>query len=314
VTVLVRAAVFLGAILAFGAMRLVPEHRSDLARRAAGLREDSEVRLNLREQVNQSALVAVLGGLRSLAAALWDLWARDAWEKTNYGEVERNYRLAQRLQPRVFYYWDVGQWMMANNAASFYRYDNPGRRGSSELLYEAYVEKGRAMIDEGQRHLPDEWRLDRALALILEYKYRRRDYAAIAEAWRRAATKPGTMAYTRRAYAYALAHVPGREREAFELLRTLHDEDPGHRKPTLMTLLEIYRAAAEAPDTADPAALHRRLREIYDREFPITQTPLLVRTIRVLEGRLDLPPGQRLPPDAEATAGQPPPPRDLPQP
>jgi hypothetical protein len=134
-----KAAVAAGAILAFGGLRLIPEHRIDLARRDAGLREDSDVRLSLREQVNQSALAAVLGGLRSLAAALWDLWAREAWEKTSYGEVERNYRLAQRLQPRVFYYWDVGQWMMASNAASFYRYSNPNRRGTGELLYEAYV-------------------------------------------------------------------------------------------------------------------------------------------------------------------------------
>jgi hypothetical protein len=307
-----KSAAVLGAILMFGAGRLVPEHRLDLARQTAGLREDREVHLSLREQVNQSALAAALGGLRSLAAALWDLWARDAWEKTNYGEVERNYRLAQRLQPRVFYYWDAGQWMMADNAASFYRYNNPNRSGTGELLYEAYVEKGRAMIDDAKRHLPDEWRLDQALARILEYKYRQRDYTQIAEAWKAASTKPGVPAYTRRAYAYALAHVPGREAEALDVLRALHDEDAGHRKPTLMILLEIYRGAAEAAITTDPAALHQRLRTIHDHGSPLTQTPLLVRTIRQLEARLNLPPDQRLPSNAEATAGQPPPPRDLP--
>ena len=62
-------------MLPFGALRLPIEHQIESQRRAAGLREDADVRLTLREQVSQSALVAVLGGLRSLVAALLILGA-----------------------------------------------------------------------------------------------------------------------------------------------------------------------------------------------------------------------------------------------
>ena len=299
-----KALVVAGAVLVFGALRLPIEHRIDRERRAAGLREDADVRLTLREQVSQSALVAVLGGLRSLVAALWDLWAREAWEKTNYGEVERDYRLAQRLQPRVFYYWDVGHWMMASNAASFYRYNNQGRRGVGELMYDSYVDKGRGMIEEAMHHLPDDWRVYQAMARLLEDQYRTRDYWKIAGAWREASGRPGAPAYTRRFHAYALANIPDREAEACGRLRALYDESKAHHVPTLQTLLEIFRAAELAATTEQPQALHRRLRAIYDQKFPLTQTPLLVRTIRLLEGRLGLPAEQRLAPDAESTAGQ----------
>jgi hypothetical protein len=211
----------------------------------------------------------------------------------------------QRLQPRGFYYWNMGQWMMAFNAASYYRYRNRERRDLGELLYESYVEKGREMIEEGIRNLPNDWRTYRAQAMLYSERYSTRDYAKIAEAWKHAAELPEAPAFARRFYAYALAHVPRQEDEARVLLQRLYDAGPENRKPTLLALLQIYRAADEAPAASDPAALYRRLRAIYDHQFPDIQTPLLMGTLRRLEDRLNLPLADRLPADAEKTAGQP---------
>jgi tetratricopeptide (TPR) repeat protein len=303
-----KSGLVLALVLGFGAVRVPIERSFDRDRRAAGLRDDIDVRLSVREQVNQAALFAMLGGLRSLVAAVWDLWARDAWSKTNYGEVEQDYRFMQQLQPRVFYYWDMGQWMMAYNAASYYRFRNRERRGLDDLLYDSYVEKGRQMIEDGIRNLPNDWRLYQALAMLYSQRYPTRDYAKIAAAWERAAAQPDAPAFARRFHAYALAQVPGREEEARRRLQQAYDEAPKDRLPgTLLALLAIYEAADVAPTTSDPASLYRRLRAIYDRQFPDTQTPLLMRTLRLLEERLNLPASDRLPAEAERTAGQPPP-------
>ncbi|MGI8601709.1 MAG: hypothetical protein ACR2OZ_01785 [Verrucomicrobiales bacterium] len=295
------------AVLAFGAARLPIEAAFHQHRQAADLRENADVRLTLREHVSQSALFAVLGGLRALVAALWDLAARDAWEKTNYAEVERDYRFIQQLQPRVFYYWDMGQWMLATNAARFFRLSNSESPERASLLSNAYVEKGREMIQAGIRNLPNEYRIHQALARLLEDRYETRDYAKIAEAWANAARLPGAPGYTKRFHAYALTHIPDRENEAEQMLRQLFHEGVQHHKPTLETLLGIYEAAQTAQEAADPSALHALLRRIYDRGHPLTRTPLLIRTIRRLEDHLALPAPERLPPSAEATAGQNPP-------
>ena len=244
-------------VLGFGAVRLPLEHAMDAERRAAGLRRD-DAGLSLRQQASESALIGVLGGLRALVAAFWDLWARDAWLKTNWGEVEKDYRFIQWLQPRVFYYWDVGQWMMATNAANSFAYDKSKPPGIAELMSQAYVEKGRSMIEDGLKHLPDEWRMHQAMALLLESRYAagERDHLQISEAWRKAAECPGALGYCQRQRAYHLCLVPGREREAYGLLRALHARGKENRVPTLIAWIQYFEHTLDipSPERLFPAA------------------------------------------------------------
>ena len=67
-----KSFIVLTLLLAFGALRLPLEARGAADRVAAGLRDDAGVSLGWREQVSQASMVAVLGGLRSMAAAIWD--------------------------------------------------------------------------------------------------------------------------------------------------------------------------------------------------------------------------------------------------
>jgi hypothetical protein len=209
----------------------------------AGLRDDVGTSMNIREQVSQASLVALLGGLRSLAAAIWDLWANSAWEKTNYGEVERNYLLSQRLQPRTFYYYDRGQWMMAYNAAHFYELQNQERGELNAVLRSAYTDKGMAMLRTGQRFLPHEPRLHEQEAVLYRDKIRPRQPEKEAAAWARTAVSPGAPTYARRMQSYALARSPGREVEAEALVRDILAEWKAQRKnappPTLLNLVRI---------------------------------------------------------------------------
>ena len=194
---------------------------------------------------------------------------------------------------------------MASNAASFYRYNNQGRRGVGELMYySGCVDKGRGMIEEAMHHLPDDWRVYQAMARLLED---RTEPATTGKLPGRGGRRRGGPA----PLPSEISSMPMRSR-TFRIAR---------RKPAVGSApfttrarpitcrrckrcLEIFRAAELAATTEQPQALHRRLRAIYDQKFPLTQTPLLVRTIRLLEGRLGLPAEQRLAPDARSTAGQ----------
>ena len=293
-----KATITVLAVLGFGAVRLPLERGLDLERRAAALRDDADTSLSLGEQSTQASLVAVLGGLRSLVAAIWDLRACDAWEKTNYAQVEKEYRFCQRLQPRLFYYWDRGQWMMATNARHYYRYTDKERGDLAVLLEQSFVEKGLRMIKEGQRYLPDDYRIFQAEAELYQYRIRPRQPMIEVIAWRRAIACPGAPSYSRRFAAYALAHVPGREAEALRELSALAIpflENPRLRRPgTLFTMLDIYSLAAQADDWMKSVECHRILREIYDYSS-VVHTPLLISTIQELEWRLDLPPWQCIP-------------------
>jgi len=302
-----KTVILLAALLAFGALRLPLERGLASARLAAGLRDDAGAPMDVREQVSQASLLAVLGGLRSMAAAVWDLWACTAWEKTNYAQVERDYLFCQRLQPRTFYYYDRGQWMMAYNAAHFFELQNKERGALNALLRSAYTDKGMAMLRTGQRFLPREPRLHEQEAILYRDKIRPRQPDQEAAAWERAAACPGAPAYARRMQAYAVAHVPGREREAEERLRALvrdwPAQSPNPPPPTLRSLLEIYRLnqLLQEDPTADLGQTCTRLRTIYDRSPP-SRIPLLLDLLRTLEARLGMPLPERTPEPAPEPA------------
>lgn len=293
----------------FGALRLPLERGMAADRVRAGLRDDAGVPLNLREQVNQASLVALLGGLRSLAAAIWDLWACSAWEQTNYAQVERDYLFSQRLQPRTFYYYDRGQWMMAYNAAHYYHLENKDRGTLNDLLRSAYTDKGLAMLRTGQRYLPNDPRIFEQEATLYRDKIRPRNAAKEAAAWGRAAQSPGAPAYARRFQAYALAHLPGKEAETEAMMREIDREWRANRKipppPTLRSFLLVYDLLRELRTNplSDRRKIYDSLRLIWERSEP-NRIPLVYGTLRELESKLKIPLPERLPvPPPETPVG-----------
>ncbi len=301
-----------GAVLLFGAARLPVEHRLDQSRRAAGLRDDAGLDLKLGEQITQASIFAVLGGLRSLAACIWDLWAYNGWEQEppNYAQVEKDYRFCQRLQPQAFYYWERGQWMMAYNAASYFRMSDPERRGISEIRAQSYIEKGLQMVKESQRYLPNDPKVYEMEARLYWQKIRPREPLKEAEAWRRASHLPGAMPYCARSVAYALSMAPGHEAETEALVRQLA-ADPRNLVRTIETLLLTFDLARRIGD--DPATnreIYQTLMEIYERlpaggglPAPAGRSITLLKSLKTLEEKLDIPEADRIPETGETVEG-----------
>jgi len=232
-----RAWVACLALLVFGAVRLPVETALDRQQRDALLRQ-TVLDLDLRERVGQTGFLAALSGFRSpLAALLW-IEAHTAWENTEWGRMAALFDTVTALQPRSLLYWDMAAWHMAWNVVQ------------SEALRQRnqrqYFELGRDILARGIRNNPQSSYLHHQLAVLLRDKFE--DHCAAAEAFLRSAELPDARPYVARFAGYELAKCPGREREAYDLLRRLYEEGEKQRLPTLINLLRELEKKLDVPD------------------------------------------------------------------
>jgi hypothetical protein len=248
--------VVIAALLLFGLVRLPFEKSLDAAHSEAGLRT-AALNIELREQIGQLAYAAALSGFRSLIAAFLWIEAHTAWEQTAWGRMAGLFQSVTALQPRSLVYWDLASWHMAWNAAIAAR-DNP--KEPSEFLRRRaereYHELGRDFLQRGIDNNPDAYLLRERMGIMLRDKFA--DHCGAAEAFAAAAERPGAPPYVKRLAAYELSQCEGREREAYERLRSIYLMGESERLPRVITLineleekLDIPRAERLAPAERD---------------------------------------------------------------
>ncbi|MCB1228166.1 MAG: hypothetical protein KDK99_20335 [Verrucomicrobiales bacterium] len=236
-------------LLGFGLLKL-PMERAVSARLNQAELLSPFASLELRENLDQTAFAAVLGGLRSLVASVTYMRAYIAFEDGFWAEVDRLYALTTRLQPRNVAYWDEAAWQMAFNAASHYLHDKGTREYTRGALYQQYIDRGIEILREGLRYNPDSPRLWGALGDI--YARRKREPLPAAEAYLKAEADGGP-AYYQRLAAYQLLQAPDRESwvKAYELLRATYDA--GKKFPSVIDgLHELERRLKIPPDQRIP--------------------------------------------------------------
>jgi tetratricopeptide (TPR) repeat protein len=240
-----RAAIIIVAVLAFGAVRWPIEHALLETERRAHFRS-VDLNLGLREQVSQLGFVAALSGFRSLVADALFIEAHVAWERTQWSRVLLLFRQATTLQPRAVLFWDMAAWHMAWNASAAALNDPTQPREALRIkTAREYVELGKDFLERGIKNNPDRPELYEALARLYRDKYE--DHAHASEFFAKAAELPGAHGYVRRFAAYELAQSPGREREAYEKLRTLYDRGEQERLPTLLRRLKELEIKLNIP-------------------------------------------------------------------
>ena len=213
--------------------------------KAAGFRSIS-LNLGLREQIGQSGFLAALSGFRSpLAAILW-IEAHSAWEKTEWGRMASLFDTVTTLQPHNLLYWDIAAWHMAWNASAAALQD--GKQSSEALRQRSarqYIALGRDILERGIRNNPDDYLLYERLGILLRDK--QQDHSAAADAFAKAASFSSAPRYIKRFAAYEVSKVPGREREAYDRLRSLYDEGQKERFPTLLGRLRELEEKLSIP-------------------------------------------------------------------
>jgi hypothetical protein len=208
--------------------------------------------IGLRERIGQNSSAIALAGLRTLVATFAHLQATEHFNECNWSEVENSMGTAVQLAPHGPYYWDMGAWHMAYNAASWYRLDSglPPVRAKAESR--RWIEKGRQFYERGIANNPDDWQLPSLLGQLLSDPRRDPDDQAAVEAFRKAVATGKAPPHIHRQRFFAEARAEADPREILAAVRALL-ATPGNRVPTLLGL--HYALEYQVHEPEDPAAL-----------------------------------------------------------
>ena len=234
---MIRALIALAILIVVGAVKL-PVERNLAALHRQEHFGGVEFNLDLREQIGQLGFVAALSGFRAIVADALFIQAYSAWENTEWGRMLLLFRQATTLQPRMLLFWDTAAWHMAWNASVAAMNDKTQPRLALRVKAQReYFALGKDFLERGIKNNPDRPELYEALARLYKEKYN--DHERASEYYAKAAALPGAAAFDRRFSAYELSYSEGREREAYERLRSLYDEGPQQRLPNLIKRLKF---------------------------------------------------------------------------
>ena len=260
-------------LLSLGGLARLPLERAFARELQARQLAEAPFNLSLRDELGQSCFVAVLGGFRSLVASLIEIQNLDAWQHQQWAKVDAAYALCTRLQPREYHYWDFRAWMSSYNAFDYYKYEDQSRPGLQPWLRQNLVDHAIQVLQEGMKHLPSDYRLPRAIAMLASdfEKNQRADYLEASQWWQVASSLRPAHRFLWRNYVYNLARAPGHELEAWPLLLDMYATGPdpaSDRTPTAITLLvQLFPAVKQAlPDAALPPEVAARVPAILAKE------------------------------------------------
>ncbi|MCW1887495.1 hypothetical protein OKA04_22355 [Luteolibacter flavescens] len=244
---LIAAAVF----LAGGLLRLPLEQAVTADFRQQGLLSPP-LEIATREKIGQNSWAIALSGLRTLVATFAQLQATGHFNKCEWTDLEGWMNTAVELSPQGTYYWDMGAWHMAYNAAAWYRLESdlpPLRKQAEERRW---VEKGRQFYIRGIANNPGDWQLPMLYAVLLTDGRRFPDDQAAVEALRKAVATGKAPPYVHRQRFFAEARAGKDPAEMLAAVRSLlvHQEN---RVPTLLAL--CYTLEYQTNEPEDPAAL-----------------------------------------------------------
>lgn len=254
------------AVLAFGALRWPLERGLQRDQIARGLRAPEPVAVELQQQVGQQAFAVALGGYRSVVAIWFTLRAFEAWDRLDWDELERDYRLAATLQPRNVDIWRMGGWHLAYNASVAQRNDPDLDPALREAKWREMVARGEALLREGAEQNPGSWELWRDLGMLWSDPLKIVDRDRALDSFRRGAGVPDSPRWLQRfvVYQQALVPEPARRREALDRIRELWADPVNH-----VTALAEHRYFLEREFPGDPRDWSREeFIAVFDRLAP----------------------------------------------
>ncbi|WP_035608765.1 hypothetical protein [Haloferula sp. BvORR071] len=236
-------------MLAGGALRLPLEARLTAKFRDQGLLA-KPIDIDLREKIGQEKWSVALAGLRTLVAGFSALRATEQFHNTDWPGLAESVNTTVELAPKTEFYWDIGGWHMAYNAASSYRYDKDQDRSKlwREAKARAWVEKGREFYHRGVRNNPGDPKLAMLLGDLYSDLFRFPDDAEALKAYRQAEATGKAPPQVKRRILQARARLGEDPATLLPDLKKLFIEDPTSRVPTLLCLAYVLEAQLSPPD------------------------------------------------------------------
>jgi hypothetical protein len=258
---------------------------------------DPALEVGVKEKIGQTCAAVALGGLRSVVATFLHLAAFGSFEDRQWAKLCDQFDLIVALQPRTPYYWDVGAWHMAYNAAVDYREREELPAARREALHRNYVHKGRAFLERGIVNNPDDWTLLSSLGRFYGNPSKYPDFEKSAAAYERAWKTGRARHFEARAWLYSLARAENRQQEALQLARKLFARE-GNRVDSLCCLLYVLEwSQPGAPSTAtliqrcfpDELQAQRMLRTYAQNNAEMLPTHGVEQALQWLDQRLSKP-------------------------
>jgi hypothetical protein len=183
----------------------------------------------VREQVGQGMMLALLSGFRGVVADFTWLGVTGAWEEKEWFKVKNLIDLATTLQPRTLLFWEMGGWHLAWNA-SIEKRNNPFEPSEARRIKEErfWIEEGRKLFVRGAENNPDRYQLWLQLAWINDQKIK--NYHEAAYYYRKVTSFPDAPIYLERFVGYALEKA-GEDQAAYDYWKELWRRPLPHTDP-----------------------------------------------------------------------------------
>lgn len=228
--------VVLAVLACVGAVRMPLEHALSNELREKQILAPS-FDLEARAGLSQKGFVVSFGSLRPTLAALYALSGSNHHRRSDWEAIEDTYETVVLLDPYNEYYWDLGGWHLAYNAASSSREDSSIPPLQRQRLADSYVQKGERFYDRGILANPQSYDLRMAKARLWSRPTVEPDYTKVADTLAQALDElelPHRLEQrVQRNLFYALLRVPERVQEAYQLGRELY-RLPENRVPSLL--------------------------------------------------------------------------------
>lgn len=202
--------------------------------------------METRDKVGQLGFTAALGGFRSLVASIMAVQAFTHWDEGRFDQAIAQYWVIVQLQPRSFFNWFQGLHYSAYDKAHSFEFPTEeSQRADWVRKFNEAVAEGEKFMLEAAVFLPDDYRIYGQLGYLHQQKFIPRDYCKAAEYYDKAAKCPDTKPYYERFSGYALAQCPGKEQEAYDILKKTYDNQI--RFPSVITHLQNLEVALNIP-------------------------------------------------------------------
>lgn len=197
------------------------------------------------DALSQQLVLFSLGGLRTFAAEMLCVDATNAWLQQDWPRARQRWEQITTLCPQRGNYWIRASVDMAKNAVAWVngQEDMPPHERAQQARY--YLDAAEQFLLEGIANNPGSALLWLQLGSFDEDLARRTNFTRAVEDYRRAVELGASPMYRRWEF-YNLCRIRGREQEAWDLGRTLYQEER-HRSPSLRCLLLVLQHKLNVP-------------------------------------------------------------------
>ncbi|MFC4990976.1 hypothetical protein [Rubritalea tangerina] len=191
-----------------------------------------------RAGLSQKGFIATFGSLRPTLAALTVLSSSKHHTNQDWTALEGAIETSVMLDPYNPYYWDLGAWHMAYNAAGSYQKNEEYAPLRRQRLFKESIYTGDSLLERGIHANPEDLGLRLQRARLWSSVHRIQDFPRVVEILQRALTELELSDQQRLMLQsdlfYTLMRMPEKVQEAYALGRWLYESAPSTRVPSLV--------------------------------------------------------------------------------